>query len=146
MIIKINLMIFRAPNAPSARSGHRMVVFKKYLVVFGGYYDNLRYFRLYFTMNNKISNKKKFYRLNRNCRFYNDTYMFNIETNKWEETTFSAANDSPTPRSACQLSVCSKSNAIVLYGGFSKEKLKKDREKAIIHTDMYALSFQSNLL
>lgn len=96
-----------------------MVVLKKYLVLFGGFYDNLR-----------------------NCRFYNDTYLFNLETNQWETMTFSANNDPPSPRSACQLSVCSKNNTIVLYGGFSKEKTKKDREKGIVHTDMYVLSHE----
>jgi hypothetical protein len=69
--------------------------------------------------------------------------LFNLETNQWEEVTFSAANDPPLPRSACQLGVCSKTNTIVMFGGFSKEKLKKDREKAIVHTDMYVLSCQS---
>lgn len=33
----------QAPNGPSPRSGHRMVVLKKHLLVFGGYYDNLRF-------------------------------------------------------------------------------------------------------
>lgn len=32
-----------ALNGPSPRSGHRMVVLKKHLLIFGGYYDNLRY-------------------------------------------------------------------------------------------------------
>jgi hypothetical protein len=48
--------------------------------------------------------------------------------------------DQPSPRSACQLSVCNKNNTIILYGGFNKEKLKKDREKAICKSDMYVLS------
>lgn len=99
-----------------------MVLVKKYLVIFGGYYDNLR-----------------------NCKFYNDTYLFNLETNKWEEMKFSATglNSAPSPRSACQLCVCNKTNNIVLYGGFSKEKLKKDKEKGVIHSDMFVLSHES---
>ncbi len=95
-----------------------MVVLKKHLVVFGGYYDNLR-----------------------NCKFYNDTHLFNLETNQWEEMKFSTTglSDQPSARSACQLSVCSKNNSILLYGGFAKEKLKKEKEKAIIYSDMYVL-------
>lgn len=99
-----------------------MVVLKKHLVIFGGYYDNLR-----------------------NCRFYNDTYLFNLETEQWEEMKWSATGmvEAPSPRSACQLSLCGKNNSIVLYGGFSKEKLKKEKEKAIVHSDMFVLSHES---
>lgn len=81
-----------------------------------------------------------------NCRFYNDVHLFNLETNQWEEVKFSAMglNDQPSPRSACQLSVCSKTNSIVMYGGFSKEKQKKkDKEKGIVHSDMFVLSSES---
>lgn len=113
----------QAPNGPSPRSGHRMVVLKKHLLVFGGYYDNLR-----------------------NCRFYNDCYLFNLETNQWEEMKFAPANELPSPRSACQLSVCGKTGAVVLYGGFSKEKQKKkENEKGIVHTDMFVLTSESKL-
>ena len=116
------IFILSAPNSPLPRSGHRMVLVKKYLVIFGGYYDNLR-----------------------NCKFYNDTYLFNLETMKWEEMKFSSTglNGAPTPRSACQLCVCNKTNNIILYGGFSKEKLKKDKEKGVIHSDMFVLSHES---
>ena len=74
--------------------------------------------------------------------------MFNLETLKWEEMKFSAIglSEIPLPRSACQLSVCGKTNSIVLYGGFSKEKLKKEKEKGIIHSDMFVLQQESNLL
>lgn len=54
-------------------------------------------------------------------------------------------NEQPSPRSACQLSVCSKNNSVVLYGGFSKEKQKKkDKEKGTIHTDMFVLTSECN--
>lgn len=111
-----------APGGPSARSGHRMVVMKKYLVIFGGYYDNLR-----------------------NCRFYNDTYLFNLETERWDEMkwTSTGLTDCPAPRSACQLTLCAKNNTIVMYGGFSKEKLKKERERGIVHSDMYVLHHEA---
>lgn len=33
----------RSPGGPSARSGHRMVAFKKQLFVFGGFHDNARW-------------------------------------------------------------------------------------------------------
>ena len=37
------MCICRAPGCPSARSGHRMVNYKKLLIVFGGFHDNIRY-------------------------------------------------------------------------------------------------------
>ena len=102
-----------------------MVVMKKYLVIFGGYYDNLR-----------------------NCRFYNDTYLFNLETERWDEMkwTSTGLTDCPAPRSACQLTLCAKNNTIVMYGGFSKEKLKKERERGIVHSDMYVLHHEGTYM
>ena len=98
-----------------------MAVLKKHLVVFGGYYDNLR-----------------------SCRFYNDTYLFNLDTLQWEEMKFTSTGliEQPSPRSACQLSVCAKNNSIIVYGGFNKEKLKKEKEKAITHSDMFTLQYE----
>ena len=93
------------------------------MIIFGGYYDNLR-----------------------NCRFYNDVYAFNLEANQWEEMKFATVNDQPSPRSACQLSVCAKNNTIVMYGGFSKEKLKKEKEKGITYSDMYVLQSEGKNL
>ena len=90
-----------------------MVVFEKYLVVFGGYNSHLR-----------------------NCSYYNDTYLFNLETEQWEEMKWKTDNVDPSPRSACQLSLCRKNNSIVMYGGFSKDK---EKEKGIVHTDMFSL-------
>ena len=97
-----------------------MIVLKKHLVVFGGFHDNLK-----------------------DCRYFNDTYLFDLETNQWQELKFSSISEIPSPRSACQLSVSNKHSYVVLYGGYSKEKLKKDKEKGIIHTDMFVLSQES---
>lgn len=51
-----------SPGGPSARSGHRMIHMKKKLIVFGGFYDNLR-----------------------DYKYYNDIYMFNLETYTWHK-------------------------------------------------------------
>jgi hypothetical protein len=73
-------------------------------------------------------------------------YAFNLETNQWDEMKFSNLNDQPSPRSACQLSVCAKNNSIVMYGGFSKEKLKKEKEKGITYSDMYVLQSEGKFI
>jgi len=35
-------LFFRAPGGPSGRSGHRMVLSKKQLLVFGGFHESTR--------------------------------------------------------------------------------------------------------
>ena len=51
-------------------------------------------------------------------------------------------NSAPSPRSACHFFPNNKNNTIIVYGGFSKEKLKKDKEKAVVHSDMFVLSHE----
>lgn len=53
----------RALNGPSARSGHRMVHVKKQLIVFGGFYDNLRH----------------------DYKYFNDLHIFDLETYVWRK-------------------------------------------------------------
>jgi hypothetical protein len=50
--------------------------------------------------------------------------------------------DAPSPRSACHFIPCAKNNSVIVFGGFTKEKLKKEKEKGIIHSDMYILTFE----
>ena len=54
--------IFSASLGPSSRSGHRMVLSKKHLVVFGGYHDN-----------------------GIDYKYLNDVHTFNIETRSWRK-------------------------------------------------------------
>lgn len=54
------------------------------------------------------------------------------------------AGNGPCPRSACQM-VSLSDGRILIYGGYSKEKVKKDVEKGITHTDMYILAPDSKL-
>jgi len=100
-------------GGPSARSGHRMVVYKKYLIVFGGFHDNLR-----------------------DCKYFNDLYSFDLEERKWAKLV--TVGSEPSPRSACQL-FAGEDGRVVVYGGYCKEKVKK-REIGVTHTDMFLLS------
>jgi len=103
-----------APGAPSARSGHRMVVLKKYLVVFGGFHDNLR-----------------------DCKYFNDVYTFDLENRIW--TKLITTGTEPSLRSACQM-FPTADGRIVVYAGYCKQKVKKEKEKGVTHTDMFLLS------
>jgi len=103
-----------ATGGPSARSGHRMVVYKQFLIVFGGFHDNLR-----------------------DCKYFNDLYAFDLNNRVWKK--LETVGPEPSPRSACQLFL-TVDGRIGLYGGFCKQKLKKDVEKGVTHTDMFLLS------
>jgi N-acetylneuraminic acid mutarotase len=62
-----------AAGGPSARSGHRMVVVKKQIIVFGGFHDNLR-----------------------DCKYFNDVYAFDLENRVWKK--LETVGTEPSPR------------------------------------------------
>ncbi|EFN78372.1 kelch domain-containing protein 4 [Harpegnathos saltator] len=107
-----------APNGPSARSGHRMVLLKKQLIVFGGFHDNLR-----------------------DYKYFNDVYAFDLETYVWRK--IEPAGLAPTPRSGCVV-LPTPGNKIMVYGGYNKERIKKDVDKGRIHDDMFLLTPDKN--
>lgn len=86
-------------GGPSARSGHRMAVYKSKLVLFGGFYDTGAEFR-----------------------YYNDLWVYDIEDKKWQAVGNPA--NGPSPRSACQLSIFD--DKMYLYGGYFKEEDDED--------------------
>ncbi|XP_036964317.1 kelch domain-containing protein 4 [Acanthopagrus latus] len=104
----------KAPGGPSGRSGHRMVLSKKQLLVFGGFHESTRDFI-----------------------YYNDVYSFSLETFSWSRLTPSGT--APSPRSACQMSATPDGTGVIIYGGYSKVRVKKDVEKGTIHSDMFIL-------
>jgi len=106
----------KAPGGPSPRSGHRMIIYKKNLFVFGGFHES-----------------------HSNFIYFNDCYMFSLQDYKW--TKLNVTGSGPTPRSACQLSISPA--GILLVGGYSKTRVKKDIEKGTAHTDMYSLTEES---
>ncbi|XP_078172204.1 galactose oxidase/kelch repeat superfamily protein [Carex rostrata] len=103
-------------GCPSARSGHRMILYKHKLIVFGGFYDTLR-----------------------EVRYYNDLHVFDLDHYKWEEIKPRPGALWPSPRSGFQLFVFQ--DLIYMYGGYSKEVNadKKGSEKGIVHSDMWSL-------
>eukprot|EP00071_Canis_lupus_P041245 XP_022274802.1 kelch domain-containing protein 4 isoform X2 [Canis lupus familiaris] len=103
----------RSTGGPSGRSGHRMVAWKKQLILFGGFHESTR-----------------------DYIYYNDVYAFNLDTFSWSRLSPSGAG--PTPRSGCQMSVTPQ-GGIVIYGGYSKQRVKKDVDRGTQHSDMYLL-------
>ncbi|KAI3499523.1 hypothetical protein L1887_35324 [Cichorium endivia] len=103
-------------GCPSPRSGHRMVLYKHKLIVFGGFYDTLR-----------------------EVRYFNDLHVFDLDTFKWQEIKPTPGCLWPSARSGFQLFVYQ--DDIYLYGGYSKEVSsdKNSSEKGIVHSDMWLL-------
>ncbi|KAK7891963.1 hypothetical protein WMY93_023926 [Mugilogobius chulae] len=104
----------KAPGGPSGRSGHRMVLSKKQILVFGGFHESTRDFI-----------------------YYNDVYSFSLETFAWSRVSVSGSG--PSPRSACQMTSTPDGSGVIIYGGYSKVRVKKDVEKGTIHSDMFIL-------
>ncbi|XP_028970641.1 kelch domain-containing protein 4 isoform X3 [Esox lucius] len=107
-------MFSRVPGAPSGRSGHRMVLSKRQLLVFGGFHESARDFI-----------------------YYNDVYAFSLDSFTWSR--LSPSGTGPSPRSACQMTSTPDGSGVIIYGGYSKAKAKKDVEKGTIHSDMFLL-------
>ncbi|KAG6587427.1 Kelch domain-containing protein 4, partial [Cucurbita argyrosperma subsp. sororia] len=103
-------------GCPSPRSGHRMVLYKHKIIIFGGFYDTLR-----------------------EVRYYNDMYVFDLDQYKWQEIKPSPGAMWPTPRSGFQF--CVHQDEVLLYGGYFKEiqSDKNTSERGVVHADMWSL-------
>lgn len=110
---------------PTARSGQVSVVWKNYMILFGGFFE---------------ANKET-------PRWYNDVYVFNLQTETWLDVPHSKLAVRPEPRSACNAAVIG--DDVVIHGGFSKlTKSALQRQKAgeleivsetKVHTDSWIL-------
>ncbi|XP_078005521.1 kelch domain-containing protein 4 isoform X4 [Phascolarctos cinereus] len=68
--------------------------------------------------------------------YYNDVYAFSLDTYTWSKLCPSGTG--PTPRSGFQMSVSSE-GTIIIYGGYSKQRVKKDVDRGTLHSDMFLL-------
>lgn len=44
---------------------------------------------------------------------------------------------------ACVMAVTHDHSRLIVYGGYSKERIKRDVDRGHIHSDMFALTFDS---
>uniref|UniRef100_A0A670YS19 Kelch domain containing 4 n=1 Tax=Pseudonaja textilis TaxID=8673 RepID=A0A670YS19_PSETE len=95
-----------------------MAVSKRQLIVFGGFHES-----------------------SRDYIYYNDAHAFNLDTFAWSKLAPSGI--APAPRSGCHLASTPEGH-LVVYGGYSKQRIKKDVDKGTLHTDMFLLSAESS--
>jgi len=84
--------------SPSQRSGHRMIVWKGYILVFGGFHDTFR-----------------------DCKYFNDLYVFNIAEERWDKIDVSQISV-PCPRSGCGFFLHPTNDIAFVYGGYVRDK------------------------
>jgi len=83
--------------SPSARSGHRMVAYRKYLILFGGFQDT-----------------------SQQTKYLNDLWIYDCQTYQWHSPTLPPAAGRPDPRSS--FSLLPHDSGAVIYGGYSRVK------------------------
>lgn len=107
-------------SVPSARSGHSAVVWKHYMVVFGGFYEAMK----------------------DTPRWFNDVFVFNLKTEQWMDIPYSKLGNRPEPRSACNVGVVN--DKMILQGGFSKlpNSAMAGGKETKVHTDGWSLNLK----
>ncbi|EGZ21878.1 hypothetical protein PHYSODRAFT_491177 [Phytophthora sojae] len=104
-------------GGPSPRSGHRMVVWRNYLVVFGGFYEAAR-----------------------ETKWFNDLYLFNLAELKWQKVAYPPHRQVPAERSGCQLAVHPSKDLVFVYGGYAKVKNVGEKSEGKVYSDLWALN------
>ncbi|KAH9259593.1 hypothetical protein BASA81_002015 [Batrachochytrium salamandrivorans] len=85
-------------NGPSPRSGARMVLWKHFLIVFGGFYE-----------------------ASRGVRWHDDLHMYDLKTEKWNRIkAVTTAISWPSARSGFQFVCHPTKPALYMFGGYSK--------------------------
>ncbi|KAJ7172490.1 galactose oxidase [Mycena filopes] len=99
---------------PSARSGHRMAIWKHFIVLFGGFYDP-----------------------GVTTRYLNDLWLFDLQEYKWRQIEFRDNELRPSPRSG--FSFLPTADGIILHGGYCKEYAKGKRPVGVMLEDTWFL-------
>jgi hypothetical protein len=138
---------------PSPRSGHRMVVWKNFIVLFGGFYDTYSQTRYFNDVCCCSSSKLLLLLLYLLITTIWQVWVWHMEDSYWIELTFASKTNCPPPRSGCQL--VAHESQIYMIGGYSKESAAKplvpikkkahnddddvDDSTGVVHSDIWAL-------
>ncbi|ODV69880.1 galactose oxidase [Hyphopichia burtonii NRRL Y-1933] len=106
-------------RGPSARSGHRMCVWKNYIIMHGGFRD-----------------------LGTMTTYLNDMWLFDITSYKWEQVEFPPNHPIPDARSGHSMIPCA--DGAVIYGGYCKVKAKKGLQKGKVLNDCWLVKMKAD--
>ncbi|OWB55951.1 hypothetical protein B5S28_g1840 [[Candida] boidinii] len=106
-------------KGPSSRSGHRMTVWKNYILLHGGFRD-----------------------LGTSTTYLDDLWLFDITTYKWEQVGFPPTHSIPDARSGH--SFIPTDEGAIIYGGYCKVKAGRGLQKGKILTDCWELIMKSD--
>ncbi|CAM9122639.1 unnamed protein product, partial [Phaeothamnion confervicola] len=107
-------------QGPSARSGHRMVLWRNCIVLFGGFYEAFR-----------------------ESNWFNDLYILNLQEHTWQRIEIAPTAPQPTPRSGHQMAVhAAADQQVFVYGGFVKVKQPGEKSEGKVHNDMWVLKLK----
>jgi hypothetical protein len=113
---------------PSARSGHASVVWKHYMIAFGGFYD------AGITTGTTSTTT---------ARWFHDVCVLNLQTHEWMDIVTSGMSQSNRPEARSAMNYALLDNTLVVHGGCSKWSARKDqKETTIVHTDVWKLHLQ----
>ncbi|KAL3231132.1 Kelch repeat-containing protein 3 [Nakaseomyces bracarensis] len=106
---------------PSARSGHRITVWKNFFILHGGFRD-----------------------LGTSTTYLGDCWLFDITTYKWKQVEFPPNHPLPDARSGHSL--IPTADGAILWGGYCKIKAnKKGYQKGKILSDCWYLKMKSDI-
>jgi len=116
----------RGGNPPAARSGHRAVTWRHYMILFGGFHEALR----------------------AETRWFNDVHIYDFQSSTWTELKYGKLARLPPPRSACNMALCTApTEALFVTGGYSKVKNANapgaSKSEGIMHVDCWMLPLKS---
>lgn len=101
-------------GGPSARSGHRMAVWKQYIVLFGGFHD-----------------------LGIRTSYLSDLWLFDTDTYKWKQIEMRDTDRAPGARSGFSMIACPE--GVLVHGGYRKEFTKGSKPVGVALDDTWML-------
>lgn len=105
---------------PSSRSGHRMTVWKNYILLHGGFRD-----------------------LSASTTYLDDLWAFDVTDYRWHQIELPQTMSIPDARSGHSFVPCAE--GAIVWGGYSKVKASKGLQKGKVHVDGWLLKMKSDL-
>uniref|UniRef100_M8BS32 DUF4110 domain-containing protein n=1 Tax=Aegilops tauschii TaxID=37682 RepID=M8BS32_AEGTA len=142
-----------AKGCPSARSGHRMVLYKHKIVLFGGFYDTLREVRYYndlhvFDLDNfKIYMYGGYFKevsSDKNASEKGTVHadMWSLDPRTWEWNKVKKTGMPPGPRAG--FSMCVHKKRAVLFGGVVDMEVEADVLMSMFMNELYGFQLDNH--